>query len=178
MTKHRKTVGEEAVKRLNNIDTSQGIIDTQREMDKEYFSELQNCVNTHKSWDTPFYIVVHCKKERLLENVVRRYFIGRQTLPTPQWDQTVWRYNPKNGDLQFLWVLPDENTAKWLAGNPYEVHQEHEELLSFVIEFLNKRLYSRFYKQFHKGEKECLTLESSYSEPSSKAVLLPGNAKV
>jgi len=178
MTKHRKTVGEEAVKRMLNPDSSQGIVDTQREMDKEYFNEIEKCVEAHKSWDTPYYIVVHCKKEKLLENVIRRYFIGRQTLPTPQWDQTVWRYTPMTGDMQFLWVLPDENTAKWFAGNPQEVQQEHAELLWFVTEFLNKRLYSRFYKQFHKGEQECLTSESSYSVPYSKAAPVPGVAKV
>ena len=108
----KHTVGEEAVKRLLNPDTKQGIIDTQREADKEYFEEIKKCVESHKAWDEPYYIVTIHKKERLLENVVRRYFLARQSLPTPQWDQTVWRYNPKNGDLRFLWVLPDENSAK------------------------------------------------------------------
>ena len=152
MTDNKVTVGEEAVKRLANPDTKQGIIETQREIDKEYFSEIEKCVKEHKDWDEPYYIVVELKKERLLENVIRRYFIGRQSLPTPQWDQTVWRYNPKTGDLQFVWVLPDENTAKWMASNPTILSEEHEELVQFIMLFLDKKLYRIYYNQFHKDE--------------------------
>lgn len=170
MTKHRKTVGAEALSRLQNPDTTQTIIDTQREIDKEYFSEIEKCVEAHRDWDTPYYIVVHCKKEKLLENVIRRYFIGRQTLPTPQWDQTVWRFDPKSGDMQFLWVLPDENTAMWLAANPKEIHGDMHELLRFTINFLDKKLYNHFYNKYHKGEKQCLTSESCYADSSFKVV--------
>jgi len=151
MTK-KKTVGEEAIERLSKADTKQGIVDTQREADKEYFPEIEKCIENHKHLDTPYYIVVHHKKERLLENVLRRYFFARQTLPTPQWDQTVWRYNPKTSELRFVWTLPDENTAKWMASNPQELSEHHRELVEFIMSFLSGTLYSKYYKEFHKGE--------------------------
>jgi len=174
----KHTVGEEAVKRLMNPDTGQGIVDTQREADKEYFEEIKKCIANHTSWDKPFYILTIHKKEQLLENVVRRYFFARQSLPTPQWDQTVWRYDPKNGDLQFIWVLPDENTAKWLAGNPQQVYKEHGELLQFVMDFLNKKLYRFYHNKFHKGEPECTDLlDSPYSEQCSRAAEALSNAE-
>ncbi len=163
MTKRRKTVGEEAYKRQENPDTKQGIIDTQREMDKEYFGEIEKCIQNHKHWDQPFYIVVLCKKEQLMENVIRRYFIGRMSMPTPQWDQTLWRYDPKSGDLRFVWVLPDQETAKWMAMNPQTLQEKHLELLCFVLDFLDKKLYSFYHNLFHKGEKECDLSESCYS---------------
>ena len=151
--KKRKTVGEEAVKRLENVDTKQGIVDTQREADKEYMDEIKKCIEANKSWDDPFYIVVLQKKERLLENVVRRYFFARESLPSPDWDQTVWRYKPKTGDLRFVWVLPDKNTAMWMAGMPHTVPKEQTELLGFVLDFLDKKLY-RFYHNLFQKEDE------------------------
>ena len=164
MTK-KTTVGEEAVKRLKNADHKQGIVDTQREADKEYFNEIEKCAAAHTSWDDPYYIIVHQKKEQLLENVIRRYFLGRQSLPTPQWDQTVWRYYPKNGDLEFIWTLPDENTAMWMADNPQDIHPEQHGLLAFVLNFLDKKLFNHFYQKFHKGENQCVKLlDSSYSD--------------
>lgn len=164
MTKRKKTVGEEAHKRLENPDTKQGIIDTQREMDKEYFGEIDKCIENHKHWKEPFYIVVQCKKEQKMENVIRRYFIGRLSMPTPQWDQTLWRYSPSSGDLRFVWVLPDQETAKWMAMNPQTLKEEHRELLCFVLDFLDHKLYSFYHNLFHKEGKECDLSESCYSD--------------
>jgi len=179
MTKRRKTVGQEAVKRLETKDTKQGIVDTEREANKEYIGEIQKCVNAHKSWDEPFYVVVHQKKEQLLENVIRRYFLARQSLPTPQWDQDVWRYDPKTGNLEYLWSLPDENTAKWMAGNPGDIHPEQHQLLRFVLDFLDKKLYRFYHTKYHKGEKECRDLsESPYADVCSKAAQDCSNAKL
>jgi len=179
MTKRKKTVGQEAVKRLQNVDTKQGIIDTEREANKEYVSEIQKCVNAHSSWDDPFYVVVCIKKEQLLENVIRRYFLARQSLPTPQWDQDVWRYDPKSGNLEYLWSLPDENTAKWMAGNPNDIHPEQHQLLQFVLDFLDKKLYRFYHNKFHKGESECTDLsQSPYADVCAKAAQDCSNAKL
>lgn len=147
----RKTVGEESLKRLLNPE-AQHVIDTEREVNKEYYKEISKCIDNHPNMKDPYYIVVLIKKERLMENVVRRYFIARESLPTPQWDQTVWRFDPSCGDLRFIWCLPDENTAKWMAGNTHEVPPEHYELLKFVLELLDKKLYDRFLEQFHKDD--------------------------
>jgi len=179
MTKRKKTVGAEAVDRLANKDMKQGIVDTEREANKEYIGEIQKCVDAHKSWDNPFYVVVQQKKEQLLENVIRRYFIGRQSLPTPQWDQDVWRYDPKTGNLEYLWTLPDENTAKWMAGNPNDIHPEQHQLLHFVLDFLDKKLYRNFYTKYHKGESSCEDLsQSPYADVCAKAAQDCSNAKL
>lgn len=151
----KTTVGKEAVKRLENPDTTQTIVDTQREIDKQYMDGVEECVKLHKAWDKPWYIVVHLKKEQLLENVLRRKFIARRTLPTPQWDQQVWRYYPANGNLQFCWALPDENTAMWIAADPQSVPKEMDGLAGYVMEMLDKNLYDLFYKKFYKNGDEC-----------------------
>jgi len=55
-----------------------------------------------------FYVCVITKKERLMDNVLRNYFLARSTCPTPQYDQTVYKYHRDSGAIQFLWVLPSK----------------------------------------------------------------------
>lgn len=145
------TVGEEAYKRLLNPDDKQGIIDTQREIDKKYFDELAECVKRHK--DTPafqgkdFFVTVIVKKERLMENVIRRYFVARLSLPTPAYDQTVWRYNRK-GDLEYIWTIPDNNTCQEMYYHPEKVPDNEEWLLRMVRAFMEGHIYHDACREF------------------------------
>ena len=159
MTK-RKKVGEEAYERLLNPDTKQGVVDTQREADKEYFQELKKTVDAHKSWDFPYFIIVMNKKERLMENVVRRYFFARRTLPQPTFDCTVWRYDPKTSDLTFLWVIPDRDTCMWMASNPEDIHPEQRHLLGYVMDMLDKKLYRHYHALYEREESSDVVLSS------------------
>jgi hypothetical protein len=145
-----KTVGEIARDLILKKDTKQGIVDTQREVDKEYFQEIEKCVlaKPHCNWKDPYYIVILHKKERLLENVVRRYFFGRQTLPTPDYDQTVWRYYPSTGNLEFIWCIPDKNTTLWMWDNPESIVDDQKHLLKFVLEFIRGSLYSSMIQKY------------------------------
>ncbi|MDD4893607.1 MAG: hypothetical protein PHH73_06360 [Candidatus Rickettsiella isopodorum] len=146
----QQTVGAISRQLLLNKDTKQGIVDTQREVDKTYFEECHKCVSRkpHCDWKQPWYLVVIYKKERLLENVVRRYFFGRQSLPTPEYDQTVWRYYPQSGDMQYVWTIPDKNTTLWMYSNPNDIPNEQQHLKNFVIDFIEDRLYSSNLNKF------------------------------
>jgi len=144
------TVGEEAYKRLSNPDSKQGIIDTQREIDKKYFEGIEECIKKHKGltgFEKEFFIVVLAKKERVMENVLRRYYIARKSLPTPDYDQTVWRYKT-TGDLEFIWVVPDHNTCQEMFHHPETVPVTEQDLLKFVQLFMNGILYHEACKKF------------------------------
>jgi len=150
--KNSTTVGQEAYKRLLNPDSKQGIIDTQREIDKQYFQQIEECVKNHKGklgFTGDFFVTVISKKERVMENVVRRYFIARESLPTPNYDQTVWRFNQKAGDLQYLWTVPDHNTCQEMFNNPMIVPESEDWLLQMVQLFMTGRLYHATCKQFN-----------------------------
>jgi len=139
----KTTVGEEAYKRLLNPDTKQSIIDTQQEIDKDYFPQLEECIKKHigkPNFEGDFFITVIVKKERLMENVVRRYFIARQTLPTPAYDQTVWRFN-KRGDVEYIWTVPDHNTCQEMYHHPENVPPEEEWMYQMVKAFMSGHLY-------------------------------------
>lgn len=146
----KPTVGEEAYKRLLNPDDKQGIVDTQREIDKEYFKEIEECVRKVKGkdgYEKEFFVVVIAKKERLMENVIRRYFVARKTLPTPEFDQTVWRYRT-GGDLDFIWCTPDHNTCQEMYNHPERVPPEEKWLHSMVCALMEGRLYHEACKSF------------------------------
>lgn len=123
-----KTVGQICKELLHNPDHKQGIIDTQREMTKEYLPEVTKCIEAHKGWIQPFYVVVILKRERTLINVIRAYYTARQTMPTADYDQTVFKYFPATGDLKYLWTVPDiqsvdkilMDAAAGLLSNEYE----------------------------------------------------------
>lgn len=150
----RKTAGELAVQALKDHNPDQTVEDTSRAMHKGYLDEIRKVTERSpaKTWTDPYYIVVITKKEKILYNVIRRYFFARKSMPTPTWDQTVFRYEPKKGDLFYLWTIPDPETAAWLASFPQDAPEGYEKLIEFVRDFASDRLYQRFHRKWHNEE--------------------------
>lgn len=169
-------IGKVAYDLLQKPDYKQGVVDTQREVDKEFFSEIQKCVERkpHSDWKSPWYIIVLNRRERTMINVVRRQFLGRKTIPTPEYDQTVFRFYPSTGNLEFIWCIPDKNTTLWMYDNPGDVPKEHDWLKNFVFDFLNGSLYASMIKKYPeeaKGkihEKKVVPLYSAYTFPAAQ----------
>jgi len=127
-----------------NLDTKQPLLDTSLEMQKNIVPQIEECVKNHTDWTDPFYVVIINKRERLMVNVIRQYFIGRKTLPTSDYDQTVFKYFPNNGDLKFLWTVPDKESVAHIILNAKSLPSDHSELIRFCKLFVSSKL-----------EKEC-----------------------
>ncbi len=84
---------------------------------------------------SPFYVVVLIKKERLMPNVLRHYFFPRQSCPRAEWDQVVYRYRDEGDQIEFLWVVPDQNTCELLKVNAVSVDPHERWLLQMVLDF-------------------------------------------
>jgi hypothetical protein len=54
---------------------------------------------------------------KLLDNVLRNYFIPTRACPTPHFDQTVYRYDHHKEAIEFLWVIPDQETCEIFREN-------------------------------------------------------------
>lgn len=149
-------IGKVVYDLLQKPDYKQGVVDTQREVDKEFFSEVEKCVQRkpHSNWKSPWYVIVLNRRERTMINVVRRQFFGRQSLPTPEFDQTVFRYYPSSGNLEFIWCVPDKNTTLWMHDNPLDIPDEQKWLQNFVFEFINGTLYDSVIKKYPESGKE------------------------
>jgi hypothetical protein len=87
-----------------------------------------------KQFSDGFYVVVETKKEPKLRNVLRNYFIIRQSCPTPQYDNAVYRYHSTTEQLEFLWVLPSKQVYNMLKNHALDIVPEERQLLQFVLE--------------------------------------------
>jgi len=139
----KDTVGKAATDLAAKPDEKITGVDIQREADKEYFSEIEKCVNGEnvRDWNDPFHVVVQMTKLPYLPNVVRRRFFARRTLPQPQPDQTVWRYFPNSADMQLLWALPDLESINHISWNRHRLGLEYQDIGQMVVDYLEKKLY-------------------------------------
>lgn len=136
------TVGKVAYDLLQKEQEQITIIDQQRAMQEDYMKNLLAAVDRgFLQFKDNFFIHVETKKEKLLENVYRNYFIPRKTCPTPNYDQTVFRYNNNKGEIEYIWTIPDRETCHHLKFNAMEVVPEEREILKFVLMFDNGDLF-------------------------------------
>jgi hypothetical protein len=136
MKQKRPTVGKIATDLMRRPDNQHTVVDQMRENLTDYDKNLWLCVDTNKKiFLCDFYVIVTCKKERLLPNVLRNYFLARLSAPTPEWDQTVYKYHRNDDKVEFLWVVPSKDTCEYLAINAKDVIESERDLLKFVTMF-------------------------------------------
>lgn len=139
------TVGEAALKAQTN-DVSTDFVEMQREIhkgsnsNKSYEEEVHDCIQralNDSSISGDFFVVVLVKKERLLKNVVRQYFFYRQSCPTPEFDQTVYKYHREPKRIEYLWTVPDNSTCQWLPLRVNDLPDDQKLLVSMIQSFKN-----------------------------------------
>lgn len=93
---------------------------------QDYTNEVRECVE--KNWgkfESPFYVVVLHKKEPWALNVLRNYFIARQTEPDikTMWTDyrhfmhTVYKVDKQKNSIDLLRSLPSPDEAKTILQN-------------------------------------------------------------
>jgi galactokinase len=141
--KRKSTVGALASNLKQLKPETRSPIDIQREVHKDYEQQLRECILNHvPHFNNDFFVVIITKKEPLLDNVLRQYFFARQSCPTPDYDQTLWRYHQSDQSVEFLWVIPSKDTCLYLIDNAVEVHPDEKGLLQFVLDFADGSLYA------------------------------------
>jgi hypothetical protein len=132
----KSTVGKIATDLMAKPDNQHTVVDQMQENLTDYDKNIFLCAEQAKKiYPGDFYIVVECKKERLLENVIRNYFFARLSAPTPSWDQTVYKYHRNREWVEFLWVVPSKDACEYLTINKYYVIESERELLKFVLDY-------------------------------------------
>ena len=149
----RSTVGEISTKLLSKTPDSRSPIEIERECHKEYEQEVIDCFNAFKkNHSGDFFVVVITKKEPLMENVIRHFFLARVSCPTPDYDQTVYHYDHKKNVLTFEWVVPSKDACLYFLENKQEVTSLEWGLLQNVLRFADGSLF-KLSKKFN-GEEE------------------------
>lgn len=145
MKEKKQTMGAIALDLVKSAsDNTHNAHDQMQESLTDWDKNIFECVDRLKAqFISDFYLVVITKKEKLLENVLRNYFTGRLSCPTPDYDQTVYRFDRKKEVLEFLWVVPSKDTCLSLKNNALEVHPEERQLLQFVLDFADGSLFRK-----------------------------------
>lgn len=104
----------------------------------DYEDNIQQAVKAGISelgTDTDFFIVVLSKKEGVLRNAIRNYFLYRRSCPTPTCEQTVYIYHADSGVVDLLWTIPTQQACSYLYDNRLSIDKSEWELLNYVLLF-------------------------------------------
>jgi hypothetical protein len=112
-----------------------------KELDCSNIAGHDSCIN-RDAMVGDFYIACLLKKEKLLENVLRNYFVPTISCPTPHFDQTVYKYNAAKEDVEFLWVIPDQETCEIFKENKNIIVPEEQHLLAYILDYYNGNLFN------------------------------------
>jgi len=114
---------------------------------KDYMANLEESAKRGvKAFDGDFFIEIRTKPEKLISTVLRNYFYPRLTCPTPSYDQTVYKYNHKLDELEFIWVVPSKKICNDLYANRHDLNHINDPLLPYVIDFSDGSMYIRMKK--------------------------------
>jgi hypothetical protein len=154
MTNKKKTVGEISTDLLaKSHENKHTAYDQMQEQLTDYDKNLYECVDNYKKkYQGDFFVAVLTKKEHLMANVIRHYFIARQTCPTPNYDQAVYKYNATSCIIEFIWVIPSKPYCLHMLDNYTHLGKEELELFKFVVDFAEGTLFKK--AKALSGEKE------------------------
>lgn len=132
----RETVGKVSSDLIVKPVEAENSYEQMTEQLSDWDKNIYECVNRCKvDYPGDFYVVVITKKEKLMQNVIRNYFFGTNSCPTPTWDQTVFAYNRSDDSIDFLWTVPDKSTCFVFSNYKTLVRPEEHQLLKYVLDF-------------------------------------------
>lgn len=120
------SVGQAVHDILESGDKSPEVGEIISEYGDSYVAQVQECIDRNaRKYESPFYLVVLHKKEQWALNVLRNWFVARQTKPSmkdmwamfPNFMHTVYEANKAGGELKLLWTLPSPQEAKVVLEN-------------------------------------------------------------
>ena len=131
--KKGKRVGQAVVDILSKEQPEQTVEETLDAFGPDFVKELEATIkaNAHK-YQAPFYVLVLTKKEMWACNVVRNFFIARQTYPRgtdivreyPNYTKTLYKVNSERGNVDIMWCVPGHQECQSVAKNPGAFDQE------------------------------------------------------
>lgn len=166
------TTGAIASELLRKHDQSLNPQEVQKAQEQEYLQNLEwsvrhaqkkvscsdieghDACKDRPAMEGSFFVSVLLKKEKLLENVLRNYFVPTKSCPTPTYDQTLYRYDDNKESIEFVWVIPDRETCEIFRENVTIIVPEERALLKCILDFYDG-VYFRMAKKFN-GEKMTL----------------------
>lgn len=156
----KPTVGKIALDLMNQKQENKDSIAQTQAMLTDYEKNFYDAFDRGKAqFQGDFYVVVLTKKERLMGNVIRNYFIVRESCPTPEFDQIVYKCIKKENAVELLWTVPNIQACDHYRTYPLEVPNEQRDLFNNILNFYDGSLL-RLCKKLNKEIKESTVTDS------------------
>lgn len=114
----RKTVG--AIYRdaqLNNKEEFVTNGDLTNELMSSLVCDLNDTIQSNPYDGSPFYIIVHEKKDLQMPHMILRRLLTMKKRPYPEDDTVVFWVNPKSAEVRFCWCLPHHTEMDNMLAN-------------------------------------------------------------
>jgi hypothetical protein len=151
MTETKKTVGQQIIDNAAHKESGNiPVMDLAAAMCEDYMPKLLRAIDEQCQFTKEdFYIEVLQKHERVLEKAFRPHImICHYSCPKPNPDQTIFRYNQKDGRIELIWVLPPEDAIVHLLENFKYVHADEQQLLNYCVMYARGDLW-KLMKKFN-----------------------------
>jgi len=141
-----KRVGQASIDLLSKDQPTYTAGDILDSFGDDFLREMETTISRGaERYQDPFYILVLTKKEAWATNIVRNYFIDRQTPPHARdllaeyknHTKTLYLVNGRKGQIKLLWSLPGWDDCKSVARHP-ESHAP--ELVQWIQQALEGKL--------------------------------------
>lgn len=139
-------VGQAVIDILSKPQAPQTVGETIDAFGPDYAKQIEECVHDNqKKYKSPFYIFVLTKKEFWADNVLRNFFIARQTPPHafqmmeqyPNFTKTLYLVDADKGKIKILWSLPGFSDCITVAKHTAIYSQE---LVKWIEDCFNRKL--------------------------------------
>jgi len=123
-------VGQAVYDIISKEQAPQTVEETIEAFGPDFAKELEKTINDNRhKYTSPFYVFVLTKKEMWACNLVRNFFIARQTAPNAQ--DMIWQYpnylktlywvDQDKGRIEPKWSIPGHQECISIAKNPHMV---------------------------------------------------------
>jgi hypothetical protein len=139
-------VGQAVYDILSVPQAVQTVGDTLDAFGPDFAKQIENCINENQAkYKNPFYIFVLTKKEFWAANVVRNWFVARQTPPHAfdmmeqysNYTKTLYLVDSNKGNIKPLWSLPSWDDCISIARTPLTYDPE---LVKWVEQCFTRQL--------------------------------------
>jgi len=130
----RETIGSIALKAQSNLQSIE-VGDMSREFMPQLVDDLNESLQSNPFDDRPFYIIIHEKKDLMLQNVVLRRMIRQERRPYPEPNTSVFWTNPKTHEVRFCWSIPHWTTFDQYLTNAKQYDKEQiKDIVAFKLD--------------------------------------------
>lgn len=126
------------------------------QMGPKFVQDLEDTIEANKSkYKQPFYVLALTKKEFWAVNILRNWFVARQTPPHaldmmfeyPNHTKTLYIVDSNRGNIELAWTLPGKQDCESIAKTPLSYPTE---LVGYIRDMVDGKLELDSYEHLFK----------------------------